>query len=155
MNDKELLHFFFIATSFTILGSYLLGIATDRLGPQKTLALSFLGWILGLGLALVSLNRLLFFWVGPLVGIAMGGSWVSLRVLGVSLSPKEHLGQILGFLGFFARIASVLGPLFWGTTTWIFRRYEPLNYRIALSGLILFIALGLLCLLRKIPGKHP
>ena len=151
LDDQQILTFYFIATSFTILGSYLWGILADTLGPKRTLALSLWGWMLGLGLALVSFNRTLFFCVGPLVGIAMGGSWVSLRVLAVLLSPKEHLGQILGFLGFFGRLASVLGPLFWGGTIWIFRAHLPTNYRIAVGELILFLGLSLVFLTHRVP----
>ena len=151
LNDQQTITFYFIATSFTIVGSYLLGILTDRVGPKRTLGLALGGWIVGLTLALCSFNRLLFFCVGPLVGVAMGGTWLSMRVLVVSLSPKEHLAQLLGFMGFFARIASVLGPIFWGATVWFLRAYHPLNYRLALSGLILFLSLGLACLVRKVP----
>ena len=151
LDDQQIFTFYFIATSFTIVGSYLWGILTDTLGPKRTLALSLWGWMIGLGLALASFNRTLFFCVGPLVGIAMGGSWVSLRILAIVLSPKEHLGQILGFMGFFGRLASVLGPLFWGGTIWIFKAYHPANYRIAVGELILFLSLGLTCLIRKIP----
>ena len=153
LDDRQTLMFYLIATSFTVLGSYLWGLLVDSLGPKRTLALSLWGWIVGLGLALMSFHRTLFFCVGPLVGIAMGGSWVSLRILAIVLSPKEHLGQILGVMGLSGRLASVLGPIFWGGTIWALKIYHPLNYRIAVGGLILFLGIGLFSLTRIIPGS--
>jgi len=155
LTDSQLFLFFIVATTFTILGSYGLGFLTDRFGPRLTLALSLGGWLLGLGLALLPLSPELFFGVGSLVGIAMGGSWLSLRVLAVHLSPREHLAQVLGFLGLAARSAAVAGPLLWGVTTSLLRGIFPLNYRLAVFQLLIFLCVAYILLIRKIPETRP
>jgi UMF1 family MFS transporter len=139
-----------ISTTFAVAGSLLFGWITDCLGAKRTLVVVLGIWIIGLVVAMVSFSPALFWMVGPLVGIALGGTWVSARVLVIDLSPPEKIGEIYGLYNMGGKFGFILGPLVWGAIVWAFSGLGIFRYRIAIFSLLLFIVGGLY-LLRKVP----
>lgn len=151
-NDSMIRILLIVSTVFAIAGSLIFGWVTDYLGAKRTLMLVLYVWIVGLVVAIVSFSPLLFWMVGPIVGIALGGTWVSARALVVDLSPPEKIGEIYGLYNMGGKFGFIVGPLVWGAIVWAFGSLGIVKYRIAIGSLLLFLTGGLY-LLRKVPEK--
>ena len=152
-NDSMIRILLIVSTTFAVAGSLLFGWLTDRIGAKKTLVVVLYSWIIGLVVAMVSFSPLLFWMVGPIVGIALGGTWVSARSLVVDLSPPEKVGEIFGLYNMGGKFGFILGPLVWGAIVWMCSGLGILKYRIAIFSLLLFIIMGL-SILRKVPFRR-
>ena len=151
-SDSMIRIFLIISTVFAIAGSLIFGWTTDHLGAKRTLMLVLYVWIFGLVVAIVSFSPFVFWMVGPIVGVALGGTWVSARALVVDLSPPEQIGEIYGLYNMGGKFGFIIGPLLWGAIVWAFAGLGVIRYRIAIGSLLLFL-IGGLYLLRKVPEK--
>ena len=151
-SDSMIRIFLIISTVFAIAGSLIFGWTTDHLGAKRTLMLVLYVWIFGLVVAIVSFSPFVFWMVGPIVGVALGGTWVSARALVVDLSPPEQIGEIYGLYNMGGKFGFIIGPLVWGAIVWAFAGLGVIRYRIAIGSLLLFL-IGGLYLLRKDPEK--
>jgi len=140
-----------VSTSFAVAGSLIFGWITDRLGAKRTLVLVLWVWIVGLVVTITSFSPFAFWMVGPLVGIALGGTWVSARALVLDLSPPEKIGEIYGLYNMGGKFGFILGPLVWGGIVLLFGDLGIFKYRIAVASLLLFVIAGLY-LLKKVPN---
>ncbi len=150
-SDSMIRIFLIVSTTFAVAGSLVFGWVTDRLGAKRTLMVVLCIWIAGLVMAIVSFSQMMFWMVGPIVGVALGGTWVSARALVVDLSPPEKIGEIYGLYNMGGKFGFILGPLVWGSIVWAFGGLGVLKYRIAIASLLLFLAGGLY-ILRKVPN---
>ncbi len=123
--DSVKIWFFVMATTFAVVGSFLCGYVTDRVGPKKTLALVVLGWIVSLLVIVFTANRTVFWVTGPVIGICLGGTWTASRPLLAGLVPRENLGQFFGLYALSGKVAAVLGPLLWGVTVFYLKAESP------------------------------
>ena len=148
----EEIRLFVALTIPAIVGSYLAGLASDRVGPRRTLVFVLWGWIVGLG-AIALAPSLSAFWAGgALLGFVFGGIWSVERPLLLTLVPDAEAGRFFGLLVLSARAAAIVGPLVWALVVdHLFRPFgENVAYRAAVASLILFMA-GAIALLRPIP----
>jgi UMF1 family MFS transporter len=148
----EEIRLFVTLTVPAIVGSYLAGWVSDRIGPRRTLTFVLWGWIAGLG-AIALAPTLTAFWIGgSLLGFVFGGIWSVERPLLLTLVPDAEAGRFFGLLVLSARAAAIVGPLVWALVVdHLFRPYgENAGYRAAVASLILFMA-GALALLRGVP----
>ena len=150
--DTEITNFYIVSTIFAILGSFITGFITDRLGSKRTLSIVLGLWCISVFLAAISFSKTVFWIVGPLTGICLGATWTSARALVVDLSPPQIVGEVFGFYGLTGRFAAIIGPLIWGLTVWVFGFLGILKYRLAIFSLLLFLGLGYY-FLRKVPDK--
>ena len=106
-----------VSIIFAAVGGLLWGRLVDRTSPKGTLFRVLAVWMVVLGLTsaigLFDLPRWLFWLVGPLAGIALGGTWAADRPLMLRLSPPRHLGQFYGLYAMAGRFAAIIGPLLW------------------------------------------
>ena len=86
--------------------------------------------------------KVVFWAVGPMVGLAFSSIRVSGRALAIELFPKEKMGQIFGHLGFLSNLAFV-GLLAWGLSVYLFEPLGIFKYRVALFTLFLLLLLGI------------
>ncbi len=152
--DSELHVFYLVCAGFAILGSFLFGYLTDRFGPRRVLSWVIFIWVAGLTLAAITTTKLVFWIVGPIIGIALGSTWTSSRALVVHLSPPEKIGEVFGLFSFVGKLSTIAGLLVWGLVVLAFDSLGLVKYRIALSVQILFM-LGGYYVLRKVPRNHP
>jgi UMF1 family MFS transporter len=96
-------------------------------------------WIAALSLAAVSQSATLFWYVGPLAGVGMGGVWVVSRAILIELSPPEKLGEFFGFYSLAGKAASIFGPLLWGSVIWAMDDTQTLKYRVAVTLLLCIV----------------
>ncbi|MCK5125964.1 MAG: MFS transporter [candidate division Zixibacteria bacterium] len=167
-DDRTL--FFIVSTVFAMVGAYIFGMLADKYSPKKILSLLVSGWILIL-LAFTFNSEPAIFWIlGPIVGMLLGGVWAVSRPLLMILSPKEKLGEMFGLFSLSGRAAAICGPLMWGAVVWFFKKgnfagdylssmlnlsveeSEKLPYRLAVLSLAGMMAVGLY-IFRKVPER--
>jgi len=149
----ETTKFFIIVIPAAVLGSILCGVLTDHFGPQKTLLGVLICWILILMVVIATGNRTLFWFLGAMVGVLLGSTWTAARPLLITLVPEANLGEFFGLYALSGKVAAIIGPLIWSTTTFIFSAYGPTKYRIAILVLVSIMTIGL-ALLWRVPDLH-
>ena len=142
--DTEIIYFMVVSTAFATFGSYLIGHLTDRWGSRDTLNLVIKLWCLAIFLASLAVSRWMFWIIGPLVGVCLGGTWVAARTMLIELVPQEKIGQMFGLFGLAGRFSSILGPIVWGLIVWIFAGLAQFKYRLAIASVFIFMFAGYL-----------
>jgi MFS transporter, UMF1 family len=150
--DQSIITFYIVSSVFAIIGAFFTGFITDKLGPKRTLSWVLVVWSVTVFLAIISYSKLMFWFIGPVVGISLGATWTSARALAVSLSPPNMVGKVFGFYGLVGKTASIIGPLVWGVSVWAFGFLGIIKYRIAVVFLLIFLLLGLM-ILQKVPNN--
>ena len=145
---------FLVLTVPAVVGSYLSGLLTDRIGPKKTLMLVIGAWVVLLTAMILAPSQRAFWVVGFLIGLIYGGVSTAERPLLLSLVPDVEAGRYFGLMVLSARAAAVLGPFIWavavdGLTP---SRGQGFAYRAAVAsvGMAMLIALFVL---RKVPDN--
>lgn len=153
MPDSVKIQFFIVATTGAVIGSLLIGQASDRFGPRRVLGWVLIGWIVALSTVALTQQTAFFWAAGVLVGICLGGTWTTSRALLANLTPPEAHGRFFGLYALSDKAAAVIGPLIWGLVVWLGKPLGPLRYRLAVGTLVLFVLGGLL-LLRGVPERR-
>jgi UMF1 family MFS transporter len=125
---------------------------TDHWGHKRTLCLVLVIFLVTTIVAAVAPVKSAFWFIGPILGIALAGIWTCDRPLLITLAPPETYGTFFGVYSFAGKLAAILGPLQWGLLVKIGEPLGPWKYRIAIFSLALFFGAGLL-ILRKIPQR--
>ncbi|MCI0424601.1 MAG: MFS transporter [Actinobacteria bacterium] len=105
-----------IAIGGAMVGGFLAGRLLYRVRPLWLLRISLLGWVLAIGLAILTdLSGVLgMAWlIGPLGGVAVGMTGTTDRVVMTRISPPRHLGELYGLYSTVGRFATIFGPLVW------------------------------------------
>ncbi len=101
-----------------VVGGLVAGVSVDRFGPKRTLNVVLLLWMFVLALTIaipvLDLPPALFWVVGSLAGVALGGTWSADRPYMLRLAPPRYLGQFYGLYAMVGRFAAIIGPLLWG-----------------------------------------
>ncbi|TCP55448.1 UMF1 family MFS transporter [Tumebacillus sp. BK434] len=150
LSASQLTLFLLVATAFAVVGSFIMGFVTDKIGSKRSIYVVLWLWVVALIIASVA-NTMPLFWVtGILIGIGMGSTWVSTRTLIVELSPVEKRGEFFGLFSLSGKVSAIVGPMVWGVITYLLRDYGDLGSRIAILSLLLFVLIGM-WLMRKVP----
>jgi len=142
------------STVFAIVGSAASGFASDRAGPKRTLLAILFLWLFSIMLAAAAPAAWVLFLAGPLVGIALGGTWTVSRVMLIALSPPDKLGEFFGLFSLAGRFSAVLGPALTAFLLLAFRGLEGMAYRISIGSLAGIMGLGIFFLIR-VPDVRP
>lgn len=154
MQQEDIRNLLIFSTVFAILGSTAFGFVADRLGPKKAMVIVICVWLTAVLVATAAVEAWMLLLAGPLVGVALGSTWVVSRVLLVALSPSEKVGEFFGFYGLAGRFSAVTGPLLTGLILTVFGGLGPGAYRIAVFSLFITLSIALIILLR-VPDKRP
>jgi len=153
-SDSVIIPLFIVSTTSAIIGSFLFGLITDRIGSKKALMIVLFGWIVTLSIIVATMNQSLFWVMGSFVGIFMGGTWTSARPLMVSLVPKEMLGEFFGLYSLSGKFAAIIGPLLWGLVILSSHPLgDVLRYKGAVCSLVLMMIIAFIILWKKVPEK--
>jgi UMF1 family MFS transporter len=150
MDDGAIRTFLIASTVFAALGSFASGRLTDRLGPKRALTLALVSWVFTLTLAGLSFSRGVFWAVGPLAGISLGGTWVASRALVARLTPPRKFGEVYGLYNLGGKFGFVVGPLLWGAIVLLLKPYGAAAYRAAILSLVVFVLVALY-IMRRVP----
>jgi MFS transporter, UMF1 family len=153
MGSTEVRNLILFSTVFAVAGSAVSGFATDRVGPKRTLLAILALWLVSISLAATAPTASLLFLAGPLVGIALGGTWTVSRVMLIALSPPEKIGEFFGLFSLAGRFSAVLGPALTAILLLLFGRGAA-AYRISIASLALIMAFGIYFLFR-VPDARP
>ena len=150
-DDAKIVTFYIVSSGCAIIGSLFSGYMTDKLGAKQTLSYSLWLWLITLIVVTLTQNPIVFWVLGPIIGLGMGATWTSARTLATKLSPQNRYGEIFGFYGLVIKLAAIVGPLVWGGIVLTFNSMGLIKYHLAIASLALFILLSLL-VLRKVPS---
>ncbi|MHC0552764.1 MFS transporter [Salinicoccus sp. CNSTN-B1] len=135
---------FMTATVFSIIGAIVFSFLSRGLGSKRTFTIIACLLLFAVAVAAIPLPMWTFWIAAALFGIAMGSTWVVSRTLIIELSPEGKEGQFFGLFAFSAKMSAVLGPLVYGSITWLMADYGVIASRVAISSLMLMIIIGLL-----------
>ena len=138
-SGNEITQFLISSTVGAMIGAIIIGFLVKHKGSIWAYWLVLWLWIAALSLAAVSQSTTLFWCVGPLAGMGMGGVWVVSRSIVVELSPPEKLGEFFGFYSLAGKTASIFGPLLWGSVVWVLDETQTLKYRAAVTLLLCIV----------------
>ena len=145
---------FLVLTIPAVVGAYLCGILTDRIGPKKTLMIVISCWIVLLTAMILAPSQQAFWIVGFMIGLIYGGVSTAERPLLLSLVPDVEAGRYFGLMVLSARAAAVVGPFIWafavdGLTPSFGTGFA---YRAAVASVALAMVIALF-ILRKVPDN--
>ncbi len=141
MTDEQVILFFVVVQSTAVAGSFIFGIISDHIGPQKTITITLCIWIaVIIGTYFVS-TIFEFYIIGLLAGMSIGSSQSTSRSLMALLTPKDREAEFFGFYdGLFGKSSAVVGPLFYGIIS------DLSNERFAALSVGVFFIAGLIIL---------
>jgi UMF1 family MFS transporter len=141
MSSGEIIGFFAVVQSSAILGSFLFGFVTDKIGPKKTITITLFIW-LAISIAAYFVTTVSMFYVVAMgAGAAIGSSQSASRSLMALLTPKEQEAEFFGFYdGLCGKASAVVGPFLYSILA------DLTNQRIAILFIGLFFLVGLILL---------
>lgn len=104
---------FVVLTMPAVLGSYVWGKLTDRIGAKKTLEIVTVCWIICLVAMILVKSQLLFWIIGAAIGFIYGGLNVAERPMLLQLVPDKEAGRFFSLMVLSARAAAIVGPFIW------------------------------------------
>jgi MFS transporter, UMF1 family len=114
MTQQEIIKYFIYAQFTSILGSYVFGHITDKIGAKRALTLSLFIWTGVVIWAFFCATKLEYYYVGMTAGLAIGSSQANSRTLLALLTPKDKQAEFFGFYAVTGRLSSIFGPLVYG-----------------------------------------
>lgn len=146
------------AITCAVIGGFVWGAITDRIGAKRTLNIVLLLWIVTFALAAsVGAFRLpivALYLVAALAGIALGGIWSADRPYMLRLTPPGRIGEFYGLYGMVGRFSAITGPLLWSAIMYVSVErggLAPLTGQaIAILSLLLMTTIGYV-ILRRVP----
>jgi UMF1 family MFS transporter len=124
------------------IGAFLFGLVEDRIGSKNTVLITLLIWSAATIMAYFIHDRLWFWVVANLVGVAMGSSQSAGRAMVGLFSPAERCGEFFGLWGLATKLSAIIGPMIYGLITGITHGQQ----RVALLSTTAFFILGMLML---------
>ncbi|MBL0387732.1 MFS transporter [Tumebacillus sp. ITR2] len=134
---------YLVSTVSSIIGSFVFGHITKRVGAKKALLYVAAILLVALAMAALAFNQTMLWICGSLYGMAMGATWVTSRTLIVELTPAEKRGQFFGLFAFSGKVSSIVGPALYGTITLLLAEHGNLASRVAIGSLGILVLIGL------------
>jgi UMF1 family MFS transporter len=99
-----------------VIGSYLIGLLVDRIGPKRSLVFTIMAWVVLLIAMIMVPTRTAFWIVGAMIGLIFGGVPTAERPLLLTLVPDVEAGRFFSLMVLSSRAAAILGPFIWAFT---------------------------------------
>src|SRR5574337_384071 len=144
----QLIGLYILVQITALIGAFLWGKPTDRLGPKVVVLCMLVLWIgVVVGAYLVEAQRQ-FYLLAAVAGSGLGAIQAASRAFMAGLIPKGREGEFFGCYAICGKTASILGPLVFGAVSYTMAG----NQRAAILVVGLFFVMGLLLLLRVRAG---
>jgi len=141
-SSEELIRLFVVMNVIAFPATVGAGYLADAIGARRTLVLSLLLWIVVILGGFWAASKAHFWLMGAGVAVGMGASQAVGRSYMAEISPRERSAEFFGFYVMSGKMASVSGPLLFGTiSAWTG------SQRIAVLSLIPLFAIALVLLL--------
>jgi UMF1 family MFS transporter len=142
MDVSEIVIYFAMVQTSAIFGSIIFGILADHTTHKRTLSITLLLWLGIVIIAFFIQDKLMFYGLGVLAGLALGSSQSTSRGMMAIITPQEKKTEFFGFYSFFGKASAVLGPVVFGFVS------SYLNQRFAILSVGFFLLTGLILLQR-------
>src|SRR5437763_2348750 len=139
---KDTIALMLVVNVTAAVGAFAFGNVQDCLGRLRTIALTRLLWIATTLITWSASNSGLFWVAANLAGMCLGSSQSAGRALVGYLSPADRHAEFFGLWGLAVKLPSILGPITYGTVTWM----TDGNHRLAILATGGFFVAGLLLL---------
>jgi UMF1 family MFS transporter len=139
---KDTIALILVVNVTAAVGAFAFGNIQDRLGHVRTIALTLLLWIATTLIAWSASESGLFWVAANLAGLCLGSSQSAGRALVGYLSPADRRAEFFGLWGLAVKLSSILGPITYGSVTWITNG----NHRLAMLATGGFFVAGLVLL---------
>jgi UMF1 family MFS transporter len=141
MTDSDIIIFFAIVQTSAILGSFLFGFVTDRIGPKKTILITLVLWLGIVTGAYFVQSVETFYAIALCAGVAIGSTQSSSRSMMALLTPENREAEFFGFYdGLCGKSSAVIGPLVYGALS------DLAGDRVAVLSIGAFILAGIVIL---------
>lgn len=147
MDLSEIVIYFAMVQTSAIFGSIIFGILADHTTHKRALSITLLLWLSIVAIAFIIQDKLMFYGLGVLAGLALGSSQSTSRGMMSIITPQEKKTEFFGFYSFFGKASAVLGPVVFGFVSSYF------NQRFAILSIGFFLLTGLILLQRV--EEHP
>ncbi len=146
---QETMVLIFVLNLAAAAGAFAFGYFQDRVGHKLGLGITLVGWIATCIIAALTTTKGGFWYAAALAGVCMGSSQSAGRAMAGMFAPKAQLAEFYGLWGFATRLASIIGPLAYGSITWV----TGGNQRIAIASTTVLFVIGLI-VLQKVDVKR-
>jgi UMF1 family MFS transporter len=148
---QQVMHFDTSDTMFLVLvvnvtasvGALVFGSFQDKIGHIPTIALTLCGWIFMVLLAWSAESRSMFWVAANVAGLCLGASQSAGRALVGYFSPSARRAEFFGLWGLAGKLSSILGPITYGTFSWI----SSGDHRLAMLITGVYFVIGLVILI--------
>ena len=144
-NLNEIIILIIIVNFFSAFGAFYFGRLMDDFGAFNTLRLLIVLWMIVTTLILLNNSKIIFWILGCLVGLLIGGVFSNIRALIVKISNEKISGEFYGYWGLLTKLASIFGPLLYGVANFL----SDGNHKISLLVISFFFPLGLIFLIKS------
>ncbi|MEW6514743.1 MAG: MFS transporter [Pseudomonadota bacterium] len=118
-STQQTIQLIFVVNVTAALGAFSFGYLQDCIGHVRALALTLVGWIAMTLIAWSAQSEMMFWLAANIAGLCLGASQSAGRALIGLLAPEDRHGEFFGLWGLAVKLSSILGPLTYGTMTWI------------------------------------
>jgi len=118
-DTQETILMIFLVNFTAALGAFAFGYMQDKLGHLVTIAITLAGWIVMIMIAWLAEDRTTFWIAANLAGLCLGASQSAGRALIGLFSPVSRRAEFFGLWGLAVKLSSILGPLTYGSVSWI------------------------------------
>jgi len=101
------------------IGAFVFGHVQDRIGHVRAIAFTLAGWIAMVLLAWSAPDERMFWVAANLAGLCMGASQSAGRAMIGLLAPPAQQAEFFGLCGLAVKLASIIGPLTYGVSSWL------------------------------------
>ncbi len=147
--QQETMALIFVLNLAAAAGAFAFGYFQDRVGHKLGLGITLVGWMATCIVAALTTTKGGFWYAAALAGVCMGSSQSAGRAMAGMFAPKAQLAEFYGLWSFATRLASIIGPLAYGSITWA----TGGNQRIAIASTTVLFVIGLI-LLQKVDMKR-
>lgn len=147
-SPEQLIAMLAIVQVTALMGSLVMAMPTDRLGPRWVVRITLLWWVLVAVAAYMAESQAFFLVVAGLAGLGLGSIQAASRVFLTRLIPPGRESEFFGFYALCGKTGSILGPVLFGAVTVL----SGGNQRPAVLAVASFYFLGL-WLLRNVSDR--
>ena len=118
-STRDTIQLIFVVNITAALGAFAFGHFQDRIGHVRAIALTLVGWIVMVALAVSAEGAAAFWLAANIAGLCLGASQSAGRALVGYLAPPDRHAEFFGLWGLAVKLSAILGPLTYGAVTWI------------------------------------
>jgi len=160
LKDENLIIFMIIVQVTSIAGAYIYGVIGERYGFKRGLIQSLLLMIAAVAAIYFNTTLTGYFIIGSVAGFALTAVQSLSRTMIGAFAPPGKSAEFYGFFAVIGRTSSFIGPLVFGVLAKALTDFyqisrelpedlaEQLGHRQAIISIIIFLAIGLVLLLR-------